>query len=160
MNLEKAARQTLRYLFTEYKKGPSVIYPINAISKKYGANPIALSEYLLDNSWIRECWIYSANIVACRITIEGIEKIDPIYVRTKLEQVIGGLADAGSSKALLEILEFKIEEFSIALDLVNQLERLGLVKIQNPKNSIVVELTDSGWKYYEKRSGSFLTLMA
>ena len=160
MNLEKAARQTLKYLFSEYKKGPSVLYPINGISKKYGVDPVALSDYLLENFWIRECWVYSSNVVACRITIEGIEKIDPIYVRIKLEQIIGGLAEAGSSKALLEILEFKIEEFSIALDLVNQLERLGLVKIDNPNNTIVVELTDAGWKYYEKRGSGFLSLLA
>lgn len=160
MNLDKAARQALKYLFSEYKKGPSVRYPINGISKKYGVDPVALSEYLLENFWIRECWIYSGNIVAARITIKGIEKIDPIYVRNKLDVIIDGLANAGRSKPLLEILELKIEEFTIASDLVNELESLGLVKIQNPNHSIVVELTEEGYKHYEKKSGSLLTLMA
>lgn len=160
MNPEKLDLLLLRYLFVAYKKGPSVIYPINDICAKYNADPIRASDHLIEQGLIRERWIYSGNEVACRITIQGIEKIDPIYVRTKLEQIIGGLADSGNSRALLEILENKIEEFSIASDFVNELSRLGLVKISNPNKSIVVELTPTGWQYYERGKGSFLTLVA
>jgi len=159
-DFEKPARQTLRYLFSEYKKGPNVIYPINAIAKKYGVDPVALSEYMADQQWIRECWVYSGNVVACRITISGIEEVDPVYVQDKVEQIIGGLADAGSSKALLEILEFKISEFTIASDLVNQLQSLGLVQINNSNNTIRIELTDTGRRFHEKKNNGLLTLMA
>lgn len=153
MNLEKPARYVLRYLFAEYKKGPSVIYPINEVVRKFGVDPVDLSDYLLDKGWIRERWIYAGDDVACRITIKGIERIDRVYFRNKVDQIISGIASAGSSKALLEILEFNIEEYAIASDFVNQLERLGLVKIQNPDNTITVELTDAGRKYHEKKMG-------
>jgi len=160
MKLDRPARLTLQYLFSEYKKGPAVVYSINGTVKKSGIDPIVLSEYLLEKGWIRERWIYSENVVACRITIAGIEKIDPIYVRTKMDQIVGTLVTAGSSLPLLDILEQRIEDFSIASDFVSQMERLGLVKITNPGNSIVVELTDLGWKYGESRSSRFLTLVA
>jgi len=153
MNLEKPGRYVLRYLFSEYKKGPSVIYPINEIVKKYAVDAVALSDYLLEKGWIRERWIYAGNEVACRITITGIERIDPAYFRKKVDQIIAGLASAGSPRALLEILEFNIEEYAIASDFVNQLERLGLVKIQNPDNTITVELTNAGRRYYAKKLG-------
>lgn len=160
IDFDKAARQTLRYLYSEYKKGPSVIYPINSIAKKYGVDPVALSDYMTEQQWIRECWVYSGNVVACRITIKGIEKIDPVYVQDKLDQIIGGLAEAGSSKALLEILEFNIAEFSIASDIVNQLQNLGLVRINNTNHTMRVELTEAGRRYHEKKNNSLLTLMA
>lgn len=159
MHFEKPSKEVLKYLFSEYLKGPSVIYRINRIAKKYAVNAVALSDYLLDNQWIRERWIYPGDVVAARITIRGIEEIDPVYVRSKLAQVIGGLADAGGSKDLLEILEFRIEEYSITLDLVKQLEILGLVAAHHLQNTIVVELTDKGRAFYEKGSRTYFTLI-
>lgn len=160
MNLEKAARNTLRYLFSEYKKGPSVLYPINEVCRKFGVDPVELSNYLLEKSWIRECWTYSNNSVACRITIKGIEAIDPVYVRDRLDSIIGGLANAGQSKSLIEILEYDLKDFPIALDLINQLESLGLVKILNPNHVIMVELTATGLKHNERRKGGLFALTA
>lgn len=154
MDLEKAARQTLKYLFSEYKKGPSVLYTINTVAKKNGTDPVILSDYMLENLLIRERWIYPNDVVACRITIKGIERIEPAYVHDRLNQIITRLGDAGSFKPLNEILEFKLEEFSIAMDLVTELANLGLVSIQNPGHSIVVELTPAGWKQYEKGHNS------
>ena len=158
--MEKAAKETLRFLYSEYLKGPAVIYTINSITKRYNVNAVELSENMLKNSLIRERWVYPGDIVACRITIKGIEEIDPVYVREKLRQVIGGLGDAGGTKDLIDILSYKIEEYSIALDIVKQLEELGFVKIRHPENSIVVELTEEGRKSYEKGSRTFFTLMA
>ena len=160
MTLEKASKETLRFLFSEYLKGPAVIYTINNVAKRFDVDVVELSDYLLDNSFIRERWVYPGNIVACRITIKGIEEIDPVYVRDKLRQVIGGLGDAGGIKELIDILSYKIEEYSIALDIVKQLENLGFVKIRHPKSSIIVELTEEGRKYYEKGSRTFFTLMS
>ena len=160
MNLEKAARNTLRYLFSEYKKGPSVLYPINEVCKKYHVDPVELSNYLLEKSWIRECWTYSNNIVACKITIKGIEAIDPVYVRDRLDNIIGGLVDAGQSKPLIEILEYDLKDFPIALDLINQLESLGLVKVHNPNHVITVELTEAGLRHNDRRKGGLFALTA
>jgi hypothetical protein len=158
--VEKAAKETLRFLFSEYLKGPAVIYTINGVTKRYNLNAVEVSDYLLKNSWVRERWIYPGDIVACRITIKGIEETNPTYVREKLRQVIGGLGDAGGTKDLMDILAYKIEEYSIALDIVKQLEELGYVKIRHPENSLVVELTELGRKSYEKGSRTFFTLIA
>ena len=159
-SFQKAAKDTLRYLFAEYLKGPAVIYSINAITRKHNVSAVALSDYLLTLDFIRERWVYPDETVSCKITIRGIEEIDPIYVREKLRDLIGGLGEAGGSKELLEILVHKLQEYSIALDLVKQLETKGLVKIRHPQGSIVVELTERGWKYYETGSRSFFTLMS
>ena len=140
MKIERPARHTLQYLFNEYKKGPGVIYAINSIVKKFGVDPIVFSDYLLENGWIRERWIYSENVVACRITIAGIEKVDPIYVRAKMDQIVGTLMNSGSPMPLQSILEQRIEDFSITSDFVNQMERLGLINIKNPDNTILWNL--------------------
>lgn len=135
-----------------------MLYPINEICRKVDVDPVELSNYLLDKSWIRECWTYSNNIVACRITIKGIESIDPVYVRERLDSIIGGVADAGQSKSLIEILEYDLKDFPIAMDLVNRLESLGLVKIHNANHVIMVELTAAGLKHNERRKGSLFAL--
>lgn len=160
MNLENAARSVLRYLFAEYKKGPSVLYPINDVCQKNNVDPVELSDYLLEKSWIRECWTYSNNIIACRITITGIQSIAAEYVRDRLDRILGSLADSGKSKALHEILEHDLKDYPIALDLVNHLERLELVKIQNSNNSVTVELTAAGQQHIEKHKGGFYMLSA
>jgi hypothetical protein len=160
MTQEKIAKECLRYLFTEYLKAPTVIYTLAPIVRRHKLNAVEFSDFLLGNGWIRERWIYPDDTVGCRITVKGIEEVEPVYVREKLGQLIGGLVDAGGAKPLLEILEFKIAEYAISLDIVNQLDALGLVVIHHPKNSIVIEITDSGRKFYERNGRAFMTLMS
>ena len=160
MPFEKPARDALRHLFAEYLRGPAVHYSIQSIARKHRIDPIDLSDFLLDRLWIRERWIYPDNNVVCRITLRGIEQVDPVYVRNKLKQVIGGLGEAGGRKELLELLEHRLEEYSLTMDLIKQLDDLGLVKILHFRNQIVVELTPDGRRYFEKGSKTFFTLMA
>jgi hypothetical protein len=159
MPFEKPAKDALRFLFAEYLKGPAVHYSIQAAAKKHKVDIVELSDFMLDRLWIRERWVYPDNNVVARITLRGIEQIDPVYVRNKLKHVIGGLGDAGGRKELLELLENKLEEYSLTMDLIKQLDDLGLIKILHPANQIVVELTPDGWKYFEKGSKTFFTLM-
>jgi hypothetical protein len=160
MPIDRATKETLRYLYAEYLKGPAVLYNISAIARKYDIAPVALSDYLLENVWIRDRWIYQNGDVTCKITIKGIEEVDPSYVRTKLRQVIGGLGEAGGRKELTELLEIHISEYSVIMDIIKQLDHLGFIKVLHPENRIVIELTEQGWKYYEKGSRSFFTLMS
>ncbi|HEY0740003.1 MAG TPA: hypothetical protein VGD40_01025 [Chryseosolibacter sp.] len=160
MPLERASKETLRYLLTEYLKGPAVPYNITAVARRHNILPGALSDYMMEQGWIRDRWLYQNGDVTCRITIKGIEEIDPAYVRTKLRQVIGGLGEAGGRKQLTELLEIKISEYSITMDIVKQLDGLGFIRIHHPENTIVIELTEAGWKYYEKGSRTFFTLMS
>jgi hypothetical protein len=55
----------------------------------------------------------------------------------------------------MEILQFRIEEYAIAFDMVQQLESLGLVKSRHPNDVIIVELTDEGWNITKKDRGYF-----
>jgi hypothetical protein len=160
MNLEKIAREALRYLFQEYQKAPTVVYSIDTVARRFKVDAVLLSDFMVENLWIRERWVYPNNSVSCRITIRGIEEINPSYVRHKLQQLIGTLGESGGSQSLMEILQYNIEEYSIALDMVKQLESLGLVKSDHPEGMIVVQLTDDGWKYYEKGTRTFFTMMA
>jgi hypothetical protein len=161
MSIEKLANETLRHLFQQYLKNPAVVYSIQQVTKHHNeCDAIQLSDYLLENSWIRERWVFPDNNVTCRITIKGIEHIDAVYVREKLSQVIGGLVDAGGERTLMDILEYKIEEYSIALDLVKQLEVMNLVELRHDGDNIVIVLTTEGRKFYERNGRSMLTLMA
>lgn len=160
MIYDKAARETLRYLFSEYLKAPAVVFSIGEIIRKHRLDGAAFTDYLVERKWIREPWIYSNNDVTCRITVSGIEEINPEYVRNKLRQLVGGLGESGGSQPLLEILQFKIEEYAIALDVIRQLETIGLVHTRQDNHNIVVSLTDQGWRFFEKSHKTFFTLMA
>ena len=92
--------------------------------------------------------------------MKGIEEVDAVYVRTKLRHLIGGLGEAGGSKDLTDLLEIKLSEYSITMDIIKQLDTLGFIRILHPANKIVIELTEQGWKYYEKGSRTFFTLMS
>ena len=158
--MEKVAKATLRYLFQEYLKGPTILYSINAVTDLYKTDPIAVSNYLVEKKWIRELWVHQNNHVACKITVEGIEEVNPLFIRNKLQKLIGGLVDGGGRKSLMEIFQNKIEEYSIALDIIYQLEKLGLVSIKHQGGNINIELTPYGWKYFEKKGKSLFTLVA
>jgi hypothetical protein len=158
VNFEKPAREALRFLFAEYLKAPAATHPISIVAKKYKVDPDELGGYLMSQGWVMD--LYSGNTVACRITIKGIEEIDPIFVREKLKQVIGGLGEAGGSKELIDILSYRIEEYSITMDIIRQLENLGLIEVSHRKDSIVIQLTEKGRGAYQKGSRSFFTLMA
>lgn len=158
MNLEKTAREALRFLFAEYLKAPAVVHPLNVIAKKNRVDPDELGAYLAAHEWIMD--LFSGSTIACRITIKGIEEIDPVYVREKLKRLIGGLSEAGGSKELIEILSYKAEDYSVAMDIIRQLERLGLIEIRHPKDTIIVQLTEKGRGFYQRGNRSFFTLMS
>jgi hypothetical protein len=88
--MEKVSKAVLRYLFQEYLKAPNISYTINAIAKSYKTDPVAVSEYLQERKWIREPWVYQDDVVTCRITVEGIEEINPVFIRNKLKGLLGG----------------------------------------------------------------------
>jgi hypothetical protein len=158
--MEKVSKAVLRYLFQEYVKGPAVLYSINAITDVHKADPIAVSNYMMEKQWIREQWIHQNNLVTCRITVLGIEEIDSVFIHNKLKYLITGLVKAGGRKSLVEIFQNKIEEYAIALDIVYQLEKLELVTLIHEKEAIDVALTTQGWHYAENKGKSLFTLMA
>jgi isocitrate dehydrogenase kinase/phosphatase len=158
--MDKVARAVLRYLFKEYLKSPVTAYSINAITDAYKADPVSVSDYMAELGWIRELWVHQNNLVTCRITVQGIEIVNPLFLRNKLKKLVGALIEGGGRKSLTEIFQHKIEEYSIALDMVYQLEKLGLVNIGHVNENISVELTPIGWKYVDKEGKSLLTLMA
>lgn len=160
MPFEKASHEVLRYLFHEYQNAPTVCYLVDGIAKRFHVDPVELTDYMITNQWIRERWVHANSQVSCRITIHGIEEIKPAYVREKLQKLIGTLGHSGGSLSLMDILQQRIEEYAIALDMVKQLESLGLVRSNHPKDIIIVQLTEAGWRYYHKSSRTFFTLMS
>lgn len=157
---DKSVREVLRYLFHEYQKAPTVVYMVNQIILRHGGNPVEVTDYLLKQQWIRERWLYPDGGVSCRITLHGIEEIDAEWVRSKLKELVGGIAAAGGSLPLMAILQHKISEYAIALDVVNQLEVLGLVRTHSVAGNIIVDLTEPGKKYADKSSRSFFSVMS
>jgi hypothetical protein len=99
-------------------------------------------------------------IICQKITVQGIEEINPSFIREKIKYMMDGLMEANGRKSLMEIFQHKIEEYSIALDMIYQLEKLALVTIIHNQGSIDIELTASGWRYAEQQGKSLLALMA
>jgi hypothetical protein len=157
--MEKVARATLRYLFQEYLRGPAVSYPINHIADSYRINALEVANYLFERNWIREQWVYENSQIVCRITVAGIEEIDPKYIHTKLRSLLGGLIADGGRKSLMNIFQNNIEEYLVTLDIVYQLEKLSLINIIHDRTEIHIELTPHGWKFFEKKGRSLMTLM-
>lgn len=158
--MEKVSKAILRYLFQEYLKGPSVQYSINGITTQFKSDPIAVSNYMMERHWIREQWIHQTNLVTCRITVLGIEEVDPVFVHNKVKDLITRLIKAGGRKSLTEIFQNKIGEYAVAFDIVCQLEKLGLVTFVHDEGSLDVTLTMEGWQYLEKHGKSLFALMA
>jgi hypothetical protein len=158
--MEKVTKAVLRYLFQEYLKGPTVLYSINGITDSFKSDAVAVSNFMMEKQWIREQWIHQNNLVMCRITVVGIEEINPAFIHNKLRYLIGELVSAGGRKSLIEIFQHRIEEYAIALDIIYQLEKLELVTIIHEKGTIDVALTTQGWRYAEKQGKSLFTLMA
>ena len=157
--MEKVARATLRFLFQEYLRAPSVSYAINHVTDSYKADAVEVANYLSERNWIREMWVYQNNQVTCRITVPGIEEINPIFIHNKLKKLVSGLVSEGGRRSLMDIFQNKIEEYAIALDIVYQLERLKLVNIIHDQGEIHIELTAYGWKFFEKKDRRLFTLM-
>ena len=157
--MEKVARATLRYLFQEYLKNPTVSYAINHIADSHGVDATRLTDYLAEKNWIRERWVHEDRKVTCRITVAGIEEIDSKYIHNKLKSLVSGLVEEGGRKSLMAIYQHKIEEYSIALDIVYQLEKLSLINIIHERGEINIELTAYGWKFFEKKDRPLYTLM-
>jgi hypothetical protein len=158
--MEKVAKAVLRHLFQQYQKAPAILYSINGVTNQYKADPIAVSEYLMEKKWIREHWVHQNNLVTCRITVEGIEEVNPSFVHAKLQGIISVLANGGGSKSLAEIYQTRIEDYAMALDIIYQLQMLGLVTIISQAGTLHIELTVLGRKYDENPSKPLLTLMA
>ena len=158
--MEKVSKAVLRYLFQEYLKGPTVLYSINGITDLFKSDAVAVSNFMMDKQWIRETWVHQNNIVMCRITVVGIEEINPAFIHNKLQYLIDGLVKAGGRKSLTEIFQNKIEEYAIALDIVYQLEKLEFVTLVHENGTIDVALTTQGRHYTEKQGKSLFTLMA
>jgi hypothetical protein len=157
--MEKVARATLRYLFQEYLRGPAVPYAINPITDSYRVDAVQVANYLSEKNWIREQWVYQNHQVVCRITVAGIEEIDPKYIHNKLTHILGGLANDGGRKSLMDIFQSNLSEYQIALDIVYQLEKLSLITIIHEHGEINIELTPFGWKFFQKNGKSLLTLV-
>jgi hypothetical protein len=158
--MEKVSKAVLRYLFQEYLKGPTVLYSINGVADSFKFDAVAVSNFMMERQWIRETWVHQNSIVMCRITVVGIEEINPSFIHNKLKYLIDGLIQAGGRKSLTEIFHNKIEEYAIALDIVYQLEKLKLVTLVHENGTIDVALTRHGWHIAEKQGKSLFTLMA
>jgi len=157
--MEKVSKAVLRYLFQEYLKGPTVLYSINGVTDSFKSDAVAVSNFMMEKQWTRETWVHQNNVM-CRITVVGIEEINPAFIHKKLMYLIGRLVKAGGKKSLTEIFQNKIEEYAVALDIVYQLEKLELVTIIHEKGTIDVALTTQGWHYAEKAGKSLFTVMA
>lgn len=127
-----------------------VLYEINVITSQHKADPIAVTNYMAEKNWIREQWIHQNDVVRCKITVEGMEEIDPSFIREKLRHVIGMLCNTGGKKSLTEMLQHKIEEYAIVLDIIYRLERMKLITIIHDYGRIDLVLTDSGWRHAEQ----------
>jgi hypothetical protein len=158
--MDKVIKSTLRYLFQEYLKAPNVAYSINGVTAHHHADPVAVSDHLLERNWIRERWVFQDDLVSCRITVAGIEEVDRVFIQTKLRQIIGDLLDSGGAKDLNEILQNNLNEYAINLDIVFQLEKLTMVKIEHRRGSIIISPTDYGKQFFRRKGNSLFALMS
>lgn len=158
--MNKAIKTILRFLFHEYLKGANVPYTINAVAASCNADPVAISAYLLEKKWIRERWIFQDNRVSCRITIAGIEEVDRTFIHNRIRRIIGGLIEQGGTRDLKEILESKLDEYAINMDIVFQLEKLAMVRVEHHSAAIIISLTDYGRQFFLRKGNSSFVLMA
>jgi len=158
--MEKVAKAVLRYLFQQYQQEPAVIYSINGVTSLHKSDPVVVSDYLVERKWVREQWVYDNNTVRCRITIEGIEVVDPLFIHHRLKKLISALMDGEGRQSLMQLFHHNLAEYQIALDIVHEMTKRDLVTIHNIAGNIEVQLTSDGWRYSENEGKHLFTLMS
>lgn len=158
--IDRVSKAVLRHLFQKYLEAPTVVYAINRITDLSKSDAIEISTYMMEKNWVREVWVHQSKIVTCRITVQGIQEINPSFITIKVKKLVTELMRGGGKKSLAEIFQYNIQEYAIALDIVYRLEKSGFITMAPEKGVIHVELTAAGWHHAERQGKSLLALMA
>jgi hypothetical protein len=158
--MDQVAKAILRYLFQNYQKAPNVLYSINSITDSYTSDPIAVSEYLSERKWIREQWTSDNNDVACRITVEGIQAIDPHFIQNRVKRIVTELTSIHGRLSLDQLFQNNIKEYAITLDVIHEMKERQLVSVHHTAGKIEVELTTEGWRLAENEGKHLFILMS
>jgi hypothetical protein len=156
MSVQDAKREVLTYLFECYEKDDS-LYSITEIAQKHNIDQHELGKYLVERGLVKNQQ-YRPTAFICQITLDGIEEINPGYVREKMDEVIQALGESGSRGEVMEILGYEPKDYQKAFDLVKYMEARSLLKATQyfGGGSIVTELSLDGREYYEKNKTEWL----
>lgn len=148
--IEETVKRVLERLFMTYRSNYGVTTNVADIIVECGYDPSDIGKYLLDNGWVERPRFGRFGFEGV-ITLEGVSKLKPDYlddIHSKIVSTLGGLGNP--TQDLLEILDFKPEDYMRALGLAKYLEAKGFISLKANGREIFVTLTTGGLDYYER----------
>jgi len=139
----KSTIPVLEHLFAAYKENPGSIHVINDVCHHNGEDPVRVSDELKNEKLIKDRHIYPGNVVACRITWQGIRQIDNQYVEEKIKETLHGLKKAGGSGNIMKFMHLSDTHYQIGLDVKDELVSQGLATFETGSfqdNTIIMTL--------------------
>jgi len=139
----KSSIPVLEHLFAAYKENPGSIHVINDVCHHSGEDPVRVSDELKNDMFIRERHVYPGNVVACQITLRGIQQLDSQYVEEKIQQALKGLEKAGGSGNIMKFMTLSDTHYQAGLDIKDELEARGLATFESGSfqdNTIIMTL--------------------
>src|SRR5690242_6314858 len=130
----------LTFLFNSAKIDSNQFYEIG------GSDALLVANKLLKNGWIKDEIRSDGTHVRCAIFIEGIKKIDPLFIEEKTKQVLTSTGEAGTIWNVVEILKEKPEGYQFCFDLANEMQNRDLVKLLYSlyPSKVMIEMTLEG----------------
>ena len=155
MSKNQARQAVLKELYEGYLENPGTIFDVSKTIKEYGYDPIKFGDYLIDRGLIKNQRYYPGGILEAQISNAGIIEIEPNYFNDLSDHVVAVLAETNQN-GIMEILQWKPNQFIRAFDLAKYLENSMLVEATYLSNEVHLELTNQGRDYFNRSKSSFM----
>lgn len=132
----------LKQLAECYKEDSNKLYNVMSWGE---VNTREEATKLLRAGLLRELEI-DGDVVRAAISIQGLERVDPKFVSTKMFDLLSQTGDADTIWNVVELLGAKEPDFQFCFDLANELQNRDLVKLLYAfyPTKVMVEMTLKG----------------
>lgn len=157
MNLISVKKEVLSALFDSYRQQPGSNLNVSEIIKRHNYEPFDVVNNLKDEGLVKNVMNIVPKGVFCEITIDGIAELHPDFVDERRDKIISTLGLIGGRGSIVEVLDTKPNEFSMARDFAILLYEEGYLK--QPlfsHNDGQIELSLNGQEYFNENKANWI----
>jgi len=156
MDLQAAVKESLQLLYDDYLTSPGSLSYIGEIAEKHEIGKHQLGKYMQEEGYIKDQAFLPTDF-RCRITLIGINEIDPNYIPDMESKIISTLGTLGGRQDAFEVLDLEPKDDVRIRDIVSYLENKRMLEntMYGPQQ-IIIQLTLRGQQYYEDNKPNWL----